>query len=477
MKIAFAASEAAPFIKTGGLGDVAQALPLALSKIPGVEVLLFLPYYGKMKREGSFSAELIEEFELSLSWRRQYVGLYRVRSRKRKLKVFLIDNEYYFDREPIYGALDDGERFAFFSKAILECLCRLGEKPDIIHANDWQTALIPCLLHGFYEESLGSAKTVFSIHNIEYQGWVHPYFLGDVLGLGTEYDDVFRFDGSHNLMKSAVLCCDALTTVSRTYARQIMEPYFAHGLDGVMRDHSFKISGIVNGIDFASNDPMTDPGLPVPYGPENALEGKRAAKAALQKELGLAPDPDVPLIGMVSRLVSHKGLEILVPALEELMDWNVQIAIVGTGDRDFEEALSALAARHPKRFCASICFSRALGSRIYAAADLYLMPSKSEPCGLSQMIAMHYGTVPVVHETGGLKDTVTPFDPETGEGLGFSFSRFTKEDLLDALRRALHVYGGLPEAWKRVVHNGMTADFSWDSPAKEYLSLYENLLS
>lgn len=472
MRIVFAASEAAPFIKTGGLGDVAQALPLALSRIPNVEVMLFLPYYGAMKANPFFDVEKIGEFSVSLSWRNQYVGLYRLKSKKRKLRVFFIDNEYYFKRDQIYGCGDDGERFAYFSKAILESLCQMHVCPDVIHCNDWQTALLPTLLHACYQEFLGGVKTVFSIHNIEYQGWVHPFFLGEVLGLGMEYDSVFQHSGSYNFLKSAVVSCDALTTVSRTYANEICDPYYAHGLSSVILAHQSKLCGIVNGIDFASNDPKTDSALASNYDAFDSASGKAVCKADLQKELGLPFSPKTPLLGMVTRLVSHKGLDILCEALEEWMSWDVQIAIVGTGDARYEKYLTALAAKYPDKLSVSICFNKALASRIYAGSDIYLMPSKSEPCGLSQLIAMHYGTVPVVHETGGLKDTVQPFVPETGEGLGFTFQRFCKEDLLDALRRALTVYAAYPEAWQRAVSNGMNADFSWDLPAMEYLDLY-----
>ncbi len=475
MKTVFAASEAAPFIKTGGLGDVAQALPLALSQIPKNEVHLFLPYYKSIKENPDIAVEKIDEFQVSLSWRSQYVGLFRLKSKKRKLRVYFIDNEYYFKRENIYGEGDDGERFAYFSKAILESLCRMDFCPDIIHCNDWQTALIPTLLHAFYQETLGSAKTVFSIHNIEYQGWADPYFLGGVLGLGEAYENTFRYHGSVNFLKSAILSCDALTTVSKTYAEEICFPEFAHGLDPVIRDHKFKLSGIVNGIDFASNDPASDQNLACNYSAENADQGKKECKAALQRELSLPERSDVPLIGMVSRLVRHKGLEILCDAIEEWMQWDVQIAIVGTGDWEYEDRLKEIADAHPDRISVNLCFNKALASRIYAGSDIYLMPSKSEPCGLSQLIAMHYGTVPLVHETGGLKDTVIPFDPETGLGLGFTFQRFQKDDLHDALRRTLTVFAHNKLAWSRAAQNGMTSDFSWNQPAGEYMKLYRQI--
>ena len=477
MKIVFAASEAAPFIKTGGLGDVAQALPAALSEYTGNEILLFLPYYSSIKSNPAFAVEEVAVFETPLSWRNCYTGLYRLKCRKRKLQVYFIDNEQYFARDKAYGSVDDGERFAFFSKAILESLVKMGEKPDVIHCNDWQTALLPTMLHAFYEETLGSAKTVFTIHNIEYQGWADPNFLGDVLGLPWwVYGNAFTFNGSLNFVKSAILACDALTTVSRTYAKEICYPYFAHGLSDVIRDHEFKTVGIVNGIDMAGNDPATDRNLAQNYSAK-AMAGKAVCKEELQKQLGLPVKPNTPMIGLVSRLVGHKGLDIMCAALDEMMSHDVQFVILGTGDPVYEEKLREAAARYPDKLSLNLRFNLALASQIYAAADIYLMPSKSEPCGLSQMMAMRYGTVPIVHETGGLKDTVIPFNPQTGEGHGFTFQQFTREDMLDAFYRASDVYYNNPNAWKKAIRNGMTTDFSWRVPAGEYMELYNKLIN
>ncbi len=475
MKIVFAASEAAPFIKTGGLGDVAQALPSALAEYKGNEILLFLPYYRAIKNDPSISVERVAEFETRLSWRNVYVGLMRLKSRKRKLQVYFIDNEYYFGRDRIYGDFDDGERFAFFSKAILESLVHMGQKPDVIHCNDWQTALIPTMLHAFYNDSLGSTKTVFTIHNIEYQGWAHPYFLGEVLGLSTDYESTLSYNSSLNFVKGAILDCDALTTVSRTYAKEICYPYFAHGLSNVIEEHSFKVKGIVNGIDMLGNDPSSDPALPQNYGASDFESGKAKCKEELQKQLGLPVDPNVAMIGLVSRLVGHKGLDIICAGIDEIMNANVQFVIIGTGDKEYEERLKRAAEKYPNKLSVNLCFSRKLASQIYAASDIYLMPSKSEPCGLSQLLAMHYGTIPVVHETGGLKDTVIPFNYGTGKGLGFTFQRFSKEDMLEALYRALDIYFNNKDAWKKAIYNGMTADFSWKNPAGEYMELYKNI--
>ncbi|MBQ3075086.1 MAG: glycogen synthase [Clostridia bacterium] len=475
MKIVFAASEAAGLLKTGGLGDVARALPLALSEKRGQEVSLFLPYYGQMKKNDKIRTEKLMDFTVRLSWRKQYCGLYRVKSKKKKLTVYLIDNEYYFCRDRVYGELDDGERFAFFSMAILESLVQLDLHPDVIHANDWQTAFIPTFLHAYYHRELGKAKTVFTIHNIEYQGWAHPYFLGDVLGLSSENESTFAFGGSVNFLKVAILSTDALTTVSESYARELRRPEFAHGLHEILSEHAFKTRGIVNGIDPKDASPELDPALPCHYGPEDAQKGKAACKAALQKEVGLPIEPNVPLVGMVSRLVAHKGLELLRGALEEWMHWDARFVILGTGDAQYEEMLSSLAARFPDRIAFVQKFSTELASRIYAGSDIYLMPSKSEPCGLSQMIAMRYGSVPLVHETGGLRDTVPPYDPDSEEGVGFTFRDFDHDALFDAFRRALTVYGGDPKAWQQLVKRGMTRDLSWKKGAEAYLALYRDL--
>lgn len=476
MKIVFAASEAAPFIKTGGLGDVAQALPKALSEYRGNEILLFLPYYASIKNDPSVDVERVAEFTTSLSWRNSYVGLMRLKSRKRKLRIYFIDNEQYFNRDRIYGHLDDGERFAFFSKAILESLVYLNECPDIIHCNDWQTALIPVMLRAFYGEKLGHAKTVFTIHNIEYQGWAHPYFLGDVLGLSDDYESTFAYNGSFNFMKGAILCSNCVTTVSKTYAMQICDPYYAHGLSPVINAHSFKLKGIVNGIDTAENDPSCDPHLAENYDAHTFEEKKPVCKADLQRQCGLPVRQDVSLIGLVSRLVKHKGLDVICQAIDDMMKLDVQFVIVGTGDAAYENMLKDAASRYPDKISLNLCFSRPLASRIYGGSDMYLMPSESEPCGLSQLLAMRYGSVPIVHETGGLKDTVVPFNYGTGEGLGFTFQSFTSYDMLDALNRALDVYSNKKDAWKKAVYNGMSADLSWDVPAKGYMELYENLI-
>lgn len=476
MKIVFAASEAAPFVKTGGLGDVAQALPAALAEYKGNEILLFLPYYSSIKNNSDISVERVAEFNVALSWRSAYAGLMRYKSKKRKLKVYFIDNEYYFGRDRIYGEGDDGERFAYFCKAILESLVYLGETPDIIHCNDWQTSLLPTLLHAFYSGSLGSAKTVLSIHNIEYQGWTDRSFLGDVLGLGGEYESIFEYGGALNLLKGGILSCDTLTTVSGTYAREICEPYFAHGLSQIINEHAFKLRGIVNGIDVVSNNPATDKSIFQNYDIKSFSYGKAACKSELQQTLGLPVRSDAALLGIVSRLVSHKGMDILCAAIDKLLEGEVQLVVLGSGDKEYEDRLSSIAARHTDKFSLNLGFSHTLASQIYAASDIYLMPSRSEPCGLSQLLAMRYGSVPIVHETGGLKDTVEPFDKESGEGVGFSFAGFSAENMLSSVSRALDIYFNDKKGWERIIYNCMSKDNSWQRPAAEYMALYRETL-
>lgn len=476
MRIVFAASEAAPFIKTGGLGDVAEALPAALSKIKGNEVILFLPYYEKIKNNPEIETEYITAFPVDLSWRKQHVGVFKYKSRKRKLSVYFIDNEFYFKRGRAYGEGDDGERFAYYSKAILETLVRLDIRPDVIHCNDWQTALIPTLLHAFYGEKLGGVKTVFTIHNIEYQGICDPYFLGDTLGLGEESRNTLTFNNCVNFMKGAILSSDAVTTVSRTYANEIRYPYYAHGLSAVIEEHAFKIGGVVNGINLVTNDPSTDPALARNYGVDDYIEGKKANKIALQRELGLDERDDVPMIGMVSRIVSHKGFELICDLIGEILKKDVQLVILGTGDKAYEDILANAQRSNKRKFSLNLTFNSALASRIYASSDIYLMPSKSEPCGLSQLIAMRYGTIPVVNATGGLKDTVIPFDGQSN-GTGFNFQSFSREDLMDALNRCLDCKINTPEKWDRVVRNAFAYDSSWDKPAKEYMKIYSGLIA
>ncbi len=472
MKIVFAAAEAAPFIKTGGLGDVAEALPGALSKIKDNEIYLFLPYYSKIKYNENIKTEFLTSFSVDLSWRKQHCGVFKYKSRKTKLQVFFIDNEYYFNRALVYGEPDDGERFAFFSKAILESVKRLKLNPDIIHCNDWQTALVPVFLHAFYHKELGKAKTVFTIHNIEYQGKCDPYFIGDTLGLYPEYESTLMYDNCVNFLKAAVLKSDAVTTVSETYMKELSYPYYSHGLSDVINEHLFKSQGIVNGINTEMFSPKNDTAIYYNYDKENVNEGKAKNKAELQKELGLPQKPDAAVIGMVSRLVSHKGLDLIVAKLEELLQGNVQLVILGTGDKKHEEALKKIAKKYKDKMSLNLMFDLKLASKIYAASDLYLMPSKSEPCGLSQLIAMSYGTIPVVNAVGGLKDTVEPFNIETKKGTGFNFQSYNADDMLGAINRALDIFFNNKPLFNQIIENALSGDYSWKKPAKKYMNLY-----
>lgn len=478
MKIAIAASEGAPFIKTGGLGDVMQALPEALSKLPGNSVCLFLPYYGKIKRDSRWECEFVTSFAVTLAWRQCHVGLFRLKSRKKKLQVYFVDNDQYFDRDPIYGCLDDGERYAFFSKAVLACLSYLDFQPDVIQCNDWQTALIPVALQAEFRSSFPNTKTVFTIHNIEYQGWAHADFFDEVLGLPWEYRGTLDMGGAVNMMKGAIETADLVTTVSETYARELMYPYYAHGLDGILAGYSWKLTGITNGIDTNTFNPETDPALPAHFNSGSFVEGKAACKAALQEEVGLPVKPDVPLMVMVTRLAGHKGLDLLCYIARRLLwEEDAQLLILGTGEAQYEHFFRDLQNQFPEKAAAKITFNLGLAARIYAGGDIYLMPSKSEPCGLSQMNAMRYGTVPVVHATGGLKDTVPPADENGEGGLGFTFQSYNADDFLASLKRCLNLYNHNPEGFRALQRRDMEQDFSWNVPAERYMELFRNMLS
>ena len=474
MKIAMVASEAAPFIKTGGLGDVMQALPAELSRIKGNEISLFLPYYKKIKYDPSVETELISAFTVNLTWRQQYIGLFRWKNGNQNLQVYFLDNEYYFCRDGLYGFYDDGERFAFFAKAALASMCRIALRPDIIHCHDWQSALVPIYLEAEYRDRLPEARTVFTIHNVEYQGKANPEFFNEVLGLDDLWRGVCTHDGCINFMKAAVVKSDAVTTVSETYAKELRYPYFAHGLSGILASRGDKLCGITNGIDVETCDPGSDKALVRNYSAED-LSGKLTCKRALQWELGLE-ESDAPLLAMVTRLASHKGIDILCYIIRRLLERNLQLVIVGTGEAKYEHALQAVASEYPKKFSMNLKFDPALASRVYAGADMYLMPSKSEPCGLSQIIAMHYGTIPVVNAVGGLKDTVPPFELSTGTGRGYTFQSYNGDDFLGAIDRALGDYFNNPEAWKQLMKADMETDFSWKLPAQKYMELYCSLI-
>ncbi len=479
MKIAILASEGAPYAKSGGLGDVMEALPAALARIEGNEVALILPYYKKIKENPAYEVEQVAQFHVALGWRRQYAGIFRLLGRNDGVQVFFVDSQYYFGARPgaIYGDVDDGERFAFFSKACLDALVAVDYIPDVIQCNDWQTALVPTLLHAQYRALFPNTKCMYTIHNIEYQGWAHGDFFDDVLALPWEYRNTLDMGGSVNLMKGAIESADLVTTVSQTYARELMYPYYAHGLDGILSSNAWKLTGITNGIDVGTFNPETDPNLPAHFNADSFREGKAACKAALQEEVGLPVREDAPLMVMVTRLAGHKGLDLLCYIARRLMwEEDCQLLVVGTGEPRFEQFFRELAAEFPDRVAAKLVFDLGLAARTYAGGDIYLMPSKSEPCGLSQMNAMRYGTVPVVHSTGGLKDTVPPVDEKGENGLGFTFQSYNADDFYGALKRCLALYNENPEAFRALQYTDMCQDFSWNVPAGKYMELFRQML-
>ena len=481
MRIAVCASEGAPYVKSGGLGDVIEALPAALAQIAGNEVALFLPYYKKIKEAGDkYPVELVSQYRVMLGWRQQYAGLMRLTNRTDGVQVYFIDNEYYFGARPgaIYGDIDDGERFAYFSRACLDAMLSIGYIPDVIQCNDWQTALVPVYLKAMYRGDMPNTRCMYTIHNIEYQGWANASFFDDVLGLPWEYRGTLDMNGSVNVMKGAIETADLVTTVSETYARELMYPYYAHGLDGILAGAAWKLTGITNGIDVGTFNPETDSALPAHYNADSFVEGKAACKAALQKEVGLPVKPDVPLMVMVTRLAGHKGLDLLCYIARRLLwEEDCQLLILGTGEPQYENFFRNLANEYPEQCSAKITFNLGLAARIYAGGDIYLMPSKSEPCGLSQMNAMRYGTVPVVHATGGLKDTVPPADENGEGGLGFTFQSYNADDFLASVKRCLNLYHHNRDGFRALQHRDMCQDFSWNVPAGRYMDLFYRMLS
>ena len=479
MRIAILASEGAPYAKSGGLGDVMEALPAALARIEGNEVVLVLPYYKKIKENPACQVERIFEFETTLGWRKQYCGVMKLLNRTDGVQVYFVDNQYYFAGRPgaIYGDMDDGERFSYFSKACLDTLSAVGFIPDVIQCNDWQTALVPVYLKSMYREVFPNTKVMYTIHNIEYQGWASSSFFDDVMGLPWDWRKRMDMGGSVNMMKGAIESADLVTTVSETYARELMYPYYAHGLDGILSDNAWKLTGITNGIDTNTFNPATDPNIPAHYNADTVLVGKAQCKAALQQEVGLPVEENTPLMVMVTRLAGHKGLDLLCYVARRLLDEeNCQLLILGTGEAQYEQFFKDLAAEYPDRVAAKITFNLGLAARIYAGGDIYLMPSKSEPCGLSQMNAMRYGTVPVVHATGGLRDTVPPVDEAGNGGLGFTFQSYNGDDFLWAVKRCLNLYHHNREGFRALQYRDMTQDFSWNVPAGKYMDLFHKML-
>ena len=477
LRVLFASFEASPFIKTGGLGDVAASLPGAV-QCPSIEIRVVLPKLSQIPQEYQKKMKFLCSFNVPLGWRNQYCGLFELR--RGGVTWYFLDNEYYFRREGAYGFFDDGERMAFFSKAVCECCRYLPDFfPDILHCHDWHTALAPVFLREQYPYSVGygDIKTVFTIHNLKFQGQYDPYLLGDILGLHesrTAQAGLLRDDGRGlNYMAGALNYSDRITTVSPTYAREICTPYFGEGLQDIFLRRHDVLSGILNGIDTVSFDPARDKAIAACY---SDPAGKAPNKAALQRELGLEEDPDVPLCVAVSRLTEQKGFDLVDAVAEEMLEV-CQVAILGTGDGTYENHYRALQTAHPGRFSAQIRFCEPLSRRMYAGGDIFLMPSRFEPCGLSQMISMRYGTLPVARLTGGLADTVVPWDPETGKGNGFGFPDYNAHELLFTVQEACRVFREEPETWRRLQTQAMAEDFSWRVSAQSYRKLYRSLFA
>ena len=474
-KVLFVCSEAFPFAGTGGLGEVMGSLPRAINeKKAGVEARIILPLYEGFPESERSKLEFVCHINVPLAWRNQYCGLFKLNHNG--TVYYFVDNEYYFKRPNLYGYSDDGERFAFLSRAVVELIPHLGFKPDILHCQDWQTALVPIYYKLFYmyRQGYGGIKTVFTIHNIEYQGKYSRSIIEDVFGIpDAEYMSI-EHRGCINLMKGAVDYSDAVSTVSPTYAREIMDPYYAHGLENVLLKNSHKLRGILNGIDVDAYNPRTQPALFYRYD-ENDLSGKARGKAELQKMLSLPVSPDTPIIAIISRLVGHKGLDLVRASMNELLKRNVQVVLLGKGDPDYENYFVHVQKMYNQKFSAVIAFNKDLSHKIYAGADIFLMPSKSEPCGLSQMMACRYGTIPVVRETGGLADSIVDcYDGDFGNG--FRFARYAADDMMGAVDRAVGLYTDYKDKWKGLVYRAMTSDFTWACSADEYVKFYADVL-
>lgn len=474
MHVLFAASECVPFIKTGGLGDVVGALPKALLR-QNAEVSVILPKYEDIAPKYLEQMTFLRSITVPVGWRKQYCGIFYLQTDG--LTYYFLDNEYYFKRHGCYGYYDDGERFAFFSRAVLDVLPYLFTRPDVIHCHDWQTGPICALLKSNYFQSqkfYQKIKTVFTIHNLQYQGVYPRSVLHDLLDLDDWYfqPNGLEFYGNVSYMKAGLAFADRLSTVSATYAAEIQMPYYGEKLDGFLRWRNHDLHGIVNGIDRVRYNPNDDPALIFPYANP---EGKKANKAALQDQLGLPVDQGIPMVAMITRLVDQKGIDIVLRVFHEMVDSGIQFVLLGTGDSDYEQAFRHLATQYPNSVSCNIYFDDALARRIYAASDLFLMPSKFEPCGIGQLLAMRYGSLPIVRETGGLKDTVVPYNEYTGDGYGFSFANYNAHDMLHVVRQAVRFYKDHPSDWYRIVQQAMQLDFGWDTSATAYLNLYRSL--
>lgn len=470
-KVLFVSPEVAPFIHTGGLGEVSYALPVALAE-KNVDIRVILPLYSAISEEYKKRMKYIGNTYVNLAWRYQYAGVFELK--KDGVIYYFIDNEFYFKRDGIYGHFDDGERFAFFSKAVLELLRVIDFYPDVIHSNDWQSALVPVFLDAFYRgiEEYKNIRTLFTIHNIQYQGKYDKEVVRDILGLGSRANWVMM-DNCCNYMKGAIECAKAVSTVSKAYVGEIMDPYFSYGLDSILRERSYKISGILNGIDNNIFNPETDKKIIKNYNYET-IQYKKDNKKALLEKIGLQYDENRPLISMVSRLTEQKGIDLLLATADKILSADLQLVILGKGDWKYEKAISDIQYRYSNKVRAIIDFSDEMARQIYAGSDIFLMPSKYEPCGLSQMISMRYGTVPIVRETGGLKDSVVPFNITDKSGTGFTFYSYNSYDMLDAIWRAFATYFD-KDSWSALIKNIMSADFGWDKQSEEYLNLYKSL--
>ncbi len=473
IKVLFVTSEAAPFVSTGGLGDVSGSLPRAINRTGKAEVRVVVPMYRSVKERYFNQTELLYEGEATLAWRRQYLGVRTIE--KDGVRYYFLDNEYYFGRESEYGNYDDGERFAFFGRAVCEMIEKIGFLPDVLHANDWQSALSVVYLKRRFP-SYSSVRCIFTVHNIEYQGKYDPATAGDVFGLSDEEREIMTEAGALNLMKGAIVFCDALTTVSPRYAEELKDPYFSCGLGGVISSKPGGIRGILNGIDTARYDPYRDRAIPVRYS-KNTIQKKRENRDALLNRFGLTRDDGRPVVSVVSRLVPHKGIDLIVRVVDELLyEGTVRFVLLGTGYREYEAFFSELPTRHPGDAGVAICYDSALASLIYAGSDLFLMPSRCEPCGLSQMIAQRYGTPPIVRETGGLSDTVEPYDEYRKTGTGFSFRNYNAHEMKNTVSYAVSVYRNKAD-FTDLVKRCMALDNSWVNSAGKYVSLYERVTS
>lgn len=476
MKILFAVSEAAPFLRTGDFGDFAAALPKALSCFPHAEVCVFLPYYKSIREDPTVSVRLVSRFQVQLSWRNQNCRLYRLTNRRHKLQFYFIGNDYYFDRTNCYGYKDDNERFAFFSKAILDSLPHLNWYPDIIHACNWQTAMIPVFLRALYSNSdrYNSIHTVFSICDIAHQGKADNHFVPDVLALPAGWYGTMHFDDGTNLLKAAIETADRLIAPSPTYAKQLKTPGCACGLHELIRHHSHKLTGILSGIDCDLFNPATDPLIVSNYSVENS-SGKARCKEYLQKKLNLPCDAEIPMLVLVSSLFSSQGTDLLTQVMDTLVQKKLQMIVIGTGDSLYENLLRNYSALYPDKIFSAIVYDEQLMHEAYAAADMVLVPSRQESLGLSALAGMRYGAVPIVHETGALKDWISPYDPESCTGLGISFQSYNANDLLCAIDRGLALYSNKPQ-WDNLLIEDMSLDCSWKQTVNEYWQIYKNML-